>query len=251
MGGAVRPRGALVLAYHDVGDDPVRTNFYTVTPRQLRDELDSIASWGFQFVDLSDLVDALDAQAPSIDGLVAVTFDDSLVGVHRHAAPLLAELGVPGTVFAVSGELGEPPSWWAGSDRLMTKTELRECVAGGMRLGSHTRTHRSLPALNDQELTQELTRSRVTLSELAGTPVDLLAYPRGHVDARTAEAARSSGYRAAFGFRAGRVLGTTNLFRLPRLPRRSGYRRARLAYEVARPADSWVDPTADVTDSAP
>ena len=40
------------------------------------------------------------------DPLGAIVFDDGLVGVHHHALPVVADLGLPATIFAVTEREG-------------------------------------------------------------------------------------------------------------------------------------------------
>ena len=237
-GGRLRTPGAIVLAYHDVGDDPSNRTDYYVSPAQLRDQLTAAVRWGLRFVDLGELTDAVLAGAP-LDGLAAIVFDDSLVGVHHHAVPVLAELGLPATVFAVSGALGASPPWWPGAARVMTAGELAEVAALGFGVASHTRSHPSLPSLGPAQLREELTGSRRALEDLVGRPADLLAYPYGHHDPAVRHAATDAGYRAAFSFLNGRITGGLDRYRLPRLNMWSGQGRARLAYHLARSPASW------------
>jgi peptidoglycan/xylan/chitin deacetylase (PgdA/CDA1 family) len=230
--------GAIVLCYHDVGDDPANQTPYYLTPGQLRSQLRWAMQWGLRFVDLSDLVDAFLTGQP-IDGLAAIAFDDGLVGVHRHALPVLVELGLPATIFAVSDALGTSPPWWEGADRVMTRAELLEVSQAGLRIASHTRTHPRLPGLEQAALREEVAGARSLLEDLAGIPVDLLAYPFGDSDARVEEMAAEVGYRAGFSFSNGRLTGASARYRLPRLNMWKGQRRLRLAYHLARPPASW------------
>lgn len=237
-GRPVTTPGAVVLCYHDIGDDPANQTQYYMTPGQLRSQLRWAVEWGLRFVDLPELVEAL-VTGRSLDGLAAIAFDDGLVGVHRHAVPVLTELGLPATVFAVSDALGASPPWWKGADRMMTRAELLEVGQAGLRIASHSRTHPRLPRLDTAALRREVAGSRTALEDLAGTPVDLLAYPFGDTDARVEELAAEVGYRAGFSFQNGRVTVGSAPYRLPRLNMWKGQRRARLAYHLARPPSSW------------
>jgi peptidoglycan/xylan/chitin deacetylase (PgdA/CDA1 family) len=101
VGGRVRARGAVVLAYHDVHDDPAYTTELLASPARFRGDLQRLQAW-LRVTDLQALCDRADVGS-SLDGFAAVSFDDALQGVARHAVPILAELGVPATVFAVPG----------------------------------------------------------------------------------------------------------------------------------------------------
>jgi peptidoglycan/xylan/chitin deacetylase (PgdA/CDA1 family) len=233
--------GAVVLAYHDVD---VRATGYTVTPAALEAHVAALRRSGFEIVPLERIVAALAAGQP-VDRLAALTFDDALVGVHEHAVPLLARLGVRATVFAVARELGRPPAFWPEARRTMTEAELEDAMDAGMTVGSHTLTHASLVGLSGPVLADELGRSRAELEDLLGVTVDVLAYPFGHHDPRVRDAAAAAGYRCGFTFLNGRVIPRLDRFRLPRLTMGSHHGRLRFAYHLARPPDAWPDTQLD------
>lgn len=243
-GGRVATGGAVVLAYHDVGNDPCNSTDHYVSPAQLRRQLTTAADVGLRFVELVTLTEAF-LSGERVDGLASVAFDDGLVGVHRHALPVLADLGVPGTVFAVTRGLGSPPPWWRGASRLMDRRELAEVAGAGFAVASHTRTHRSLPGLDATALADELVGARRELQDLVQAPVDLLAYPFGHHDARVREAVAGAGYAAGFSFLNGRITAGLDRYRLPRITMGSGQGRARLAYHLVRSSRSWPDTQSD------
>ncbi|MEJ7770695.1 MAG: polysaccharide deacetylase family protein [Geodermatophilaceae bacterium] len=235
------PSAGVVLAYHDViaaGESP--PNPYAVTARALRAQLRLVKRLGLRLVELSEFTDRL-LYGAGTAGLASVTFDDALVGVYRHALPILLEEEAPATLLPVTGVLGVRPEWWPGSARTMTRSELDDAVAAGLGIAAHTRTHRSLPELDDSTLADELAGARAELADIAGQPVDVLAYPFGHHDARVRSVARAAGYRAGFTFLNGRMRGGEDLFRLPRLTMGQRSSRLRFGYHLSRPADSWPD----------
>lgn len=174
-GGRAGGVGGIVLGYHDVVTDSPRTRYDVPLPR-FRAQLRALRAWGLQLVPLADMVARLAAGGP-VDGLVAVTFDDALEGVYRHAAPVLAELEVPFTVFAVSAELGTEPAWWPDAGRIMSREHLVALAEGGASIECHTRHHPSLPLLDGVARRDEVRGAKAELEDLTGRPVRLLAYP--------------------------------------------------------------------------
>ncbi len=231
--------GAVVLGYHDVvaatPDDD-----WSVSADALAAHIGLLRRLGMRIVDLEEIVTRHRTGQP-IDGLAAITFDDALLGVYRHAKEVLVRAEAPATVFVVSGTIGLPPPWWPGADRTMTGDELAELTASGIRLAAHTRSHRSLPSLDAESLRLELRGCRSDLREFTEDPVDLLAYPSGHHDRRVREAAAHAGYSAAFTFLNGRWCGPEDPLRLPRLTMGRHMNTGRLAYHLLRPAGSWPD----------
>ncbi len=150
-------------------------------PPRFRRQLELARRWGLRFVDVATAVDRFE-RGERLDGLAVICFDDCLAGVHRHAFPVLAELGLPATLFAVSGALGSVPPWWPGSGRIMTSAELQEMHAAGFTVGCHTRSHASLPSMDDSALRREVSGARQDLEDLVQEGVDLFACPFGHHD---------------------------------------------------------------------
>lgn len=235
----VRGRGAAVLCYHDIGRDSANRTDYYLSPEQFRDQLSWIRGWGLTIVALGEIVDRLEA-GRDLDGLVAITFDDALAGVHEHAGPILNDLGAPATVFVVADVLGVDPPFWPGAARTMTATELGALTRSGLvTIGSHTKSHASLPDTEPDVRRAELLESRLALEQLCDMPVDLLAYPSGHHDADTEQATAAAGYRAGFTFSFGRVTSATDAYAVPRFCMTADHDRFRLARQLARPVGSW------------
>jgi peptidoglycan/xylan/chitin deacetylase (PgdA/CDA1 family) len=81
----------------------------------------------------------------------------------------------------------------------LTRSQVRELAGAGFEIGFHTRDHRPLPELDDDELARALDDGRAALEEAAGRRLRVLAYPHGSADERVAAAARSAGYTDGFG----------------------------------------------------
>jgi peptidoglycan/xylan/chitin deacetylase (PgdA/CDA1 family) len=164
---------------------------------------------------------------------VVVTFDDGFRSVLR-AKPILDELGLPATVFAVTSfvESGEPLRWpgLGQPEESLDWPELELLREAGWEVGSHTVTHPLLPDLDDAALERELVDSRATIRKRLGS-CETLAYPYGRADERTAAAAARVGYLAAFTL--GRAHRPDEPLRRPRLGLRDIDRGARLRLRLS------------------
>jgi peptidoglycan/xylan/chitin deacetylase (PgdA/CDA1 family) len=189
----------LVLGYHSVSAGwPAVTS---VRPQHLRDHLSWLVRRGYRGATLSDAL-----TAPAHRRTLVVTFDDAHRSVMTEARPILAELGLPGTVFVPTAYAGtdRPMGWpgydhWVGTEhehelRCLSWEELRELAAEGWEIGSHTRSHPRLTTLADDDLDAELRESRRECEAAIGRPCLSIAYPYSDVDARVARAARRAGY---------------------------------------------------------
>ena len=220
----------LVLCYHAVSD--TWSDRLAVTPASFEQQVRYLLGRGF-------------AAAPAHDTLVArrrfhVTFDDAFCNIGG-ALETLAALQATATVFVVASFADEGRPFDAGrvgrlprtpeldaERKTMTWEELRAVADRGFEIGSHTVTHPHLTELGDDELGEELRRSREQIEDEIGRPCRYLAYPFGDYDARVARATEAAGYDAAFALASPRR--PLNRFAVPRvgLYRIDGPRRAAL-----------------------
>lgn len=82
--------------------------------------------------------------------------------------------------------------------RMLDWEMVEEMRAAGFTVGSHTRTHPTLPREPDDVLEEEIAGSRRVLERRLGAPAHTFAYPDGRFDARVVRAVARAGYRYAF-----------------------------------------------------
>jgi peptidoglycan/xylan/chitin deacetylase (PgdA/CDA1 family) len=213
-----------VLMYHQVRDPLNEWEArYFIAPRNFSAHMRALANKGYRAVTIDALVEWLQGGQPLPEGSIVITFDDGFRGVREHAMPVLEELGWPFTVFLVSDLIGQEDVWdrvfnpSGASYPLLDAEEIRDMARRGVSFHSHTRSHASLPTLDDARLADQLAGSRRELVNLLGHDVDYLAYPFGHLDDRVEAAARAAGYRAAFSTRSGFNRQDVELFRIRRI----------------------------------
>jgi peptidoglycan/xylan/chitin deacetylase (PgdA/CDA1 family) len=249
----------IVLCYHAVSE--TWESPLAVMSDALRRQVTWLLGRGYEAKPFTEAV-----HGRCVGPTLAITFDDACLSVFTHARPLLAELGVPATVFAPTNFVGTgaPMSWpgvshWIGSDHeaelvAMSWEQLRELVDSGWEVGSHTCSHPSLPMLPDKDLDLELLLSREECERRLGRPCRAIAYPFGHVDSRVVAAAARAGYAAGAALRSERWQGD-ELLCYPRLcvsrSDRDG-RFRRLASPTIRrlaesPSGRLIEPTAQLT----
>lgn len=202
-----RDADTLILCYHAISARwPAALS---ITLAQLRSQLEWLVAHGYRGATFSE---AVTTRPPT--PTVAITFDDAFSSVLEYAAPVMASLGLPGTVFVVTGfaDSGRPLAWdgidrWLGGEherelRGMSWPELEQLEQAGWEIGSHTLTHPHLTRLGDDELARELSGSRAACERALGHPVTSIAYPFGDVDARVVRATAAAGYTAGAGLPA-------------------------------------------------
>jgi peptidoglycan/xylan/chitin deacetylase (PgdA/CDA1 family) len=192
----------VILLYHGISPTwPAET---AVHPDRLREQLVLLQSKGYAGATLTDAL-----QAPAASRTMVVTFDDAHRSVYELARPILAELGVPGTIFVPTDYpgSGRPMAWpgydmWLGTQYepeldCMSWDQLREVADAGWEIGSHTCSHPLLTELSDGDLQRELAASRAACEEHLDRPCRSLAYPYSDWDARVATAAGAAGFASA------------------------------------------------------
>ena len=75
---------------------------------------------------------------------------------------------------------------------------LQDWVAGGMTVGSHSKSHVLLTNETPETVWEELQGSRLELEQRLSTPIRHFAYPDGNYDGSTASAVAAAGYSAAY-----------------------------------------------------
>lgn len=209
---------ALVLTYHAIARGPAPL---FIEPDLFADHLDRIAASGATVLTVCDLAAAL-RSGTLPDRVVALTFDDGFADVAETAAQLLAERGLPATMFCVADHVGgvsdwatQPPS--APRLPLAGAGTLTALVAAGWEIGSHGATHAPLSRLTRDLRRHELERSRSRLEELLGEPIRSFAYPYGAVPDTGTQELRAAGYDAGCTTYVALATSTTSPFAISRV----------------------------------
>lgn len=213
-----------VLMYHRLGASrDEREARYAITPANFAAHMRALAGKGYRAIGIDTLVAWLEGGGDLPEGAMLITFDDGFRGVRDHALPVLEKLDWPFTVFLVSDLIGGEDVWTRAANPasatypLLDATEILDMQRRGASFHSHTRSHASLPSLDDAALSDQLAGSRAALTRLLGQDVAYIAYPFGHHDARVEAATRAAGYRAAFSTRSGFNRRDENRYSIRRL----------------------------------
>lgn len=220
-GGIPRRRPVRVLCYHAIADldgMPVLAP-YGVPPERFRRQL-AVLRLLFRPLTAGEFLRFLGGAGVPKRALL-LTFDDCYADLLSAALPLLRASGTPALAFAVTARVGGTNDWdepiGAPQIPLLPAAGLRGAVAGGIAVGSHSRTHRPLDGLPAEELADELAGSLSDLRSLLPEPTGLLAYPHGAYNESVQTAAAAAGYMGAFTVEAGLVEPGGDPYALPRL----------------------------------
>jgi peptidoglycan/xylan/chitin deacetylase (PgdA/CDA1 family) len=145
--------GVTLLTYHRVGGasgDELDVPLPTFSAH-----LDVLQS-GHDVVSLDEALDGLDAGEDR--PRVVLTFDDGFADVHERAFPILAERGLPFTLYLVAGLVGASMRWEGSAAKsqgssALTWDEIAEMAESGLcTIGNHTFSHAGPDTVDAGEL---------------------------------------------------------------------------------------------------
>lgn len=204
---------ASILMYHSVGENAAS---FTVTPEQFEKQLRYLAEQKYLVVSLSVLLAKL-ANQEDVGRHVVLTFDDGYEDNYSIAWPLLKKYNLPATIFLATNFLGQMMTSSKGVTLPMLAIEqIKEMGGAGIEFLSHTKSHRELPGLTDEESLAEFEGARQTIEGVIGSCPKIAAYPRGKYTDSLVETLRQAGWFGAVTVKAGTVGSSDDRLRLKR-----------------------------------
>ena len=212
-----------ILVYHQISEAPPKgapfRSLY-VSPQSFARQMALLKLMGYQGLSMGELLPYLRGEKSG--KVVGITFDDGYQNNLSHALPVLVRHGFSSTCYVVSNLLGQTNVW----DRdigiaqvpLMTADELRQWVAGGQEVGSHTQNHARLLQCDASTALAEMTQDRAALEGLLGVPVRHFCYPYGEYAPEHVAMAQQAGFQTVTTTRRGRSAVQGDLLELPRVP---------------------------------
>jgi peptidoglycan/xylan/chitin deacetylase (PgdA/CDA1 family) len=225
------------LTYHRFGHLP--KDPFCIRPEDFDAQVRWLTEQGL-VVSLDDVQAFVRGERPLRDGSVLITIDDGFVSTFQYALPVLRRYGAPSVTFVTVAEIGKPGPREL-PERFMTWDELRQLGEGGMAVGSHSLTHRSLGGLTEPDARDEAARSLAVLAQ-NGIPATAWAYPYGtHGDftATTERILREAGYTIAFNSMHGPIRAGADPISLPRIKVEAGEGLAMFRLLATGAMDLW------------
>jgi peptidoglycan/xylan/chitin deacetylase (PgdA/CDA1 family) len=214
--------GLPILMYHKLGPRPpgVRLKGLYVGDRLFDRQLRELRQAGYRSCDFEGMGQGLPAGAKQI----GITFDDGYVNVLRFGLGPLHEHGFQALQYIVADHIGGGNDWDlpAGEayEPLMDAAQLREWLAAGHLIGSHTRTHAHLPEISLEQAREEIASSKKKLEDLFGLPITHFCYPYGQWNERIRDLVIEAGYHTATTTHFGLNHASTSPFELLRIQAR-------------------------------
>ncbi|MGO8928512.1 MAG: polysaccharide deacetylase family protein [Limisphaerales bacterium] len=187
------------LMYHKLGPRPrgVRLKGLYVSGSHFERQLSELHAAGF--------TTPAYGLPPSCEGnpgrRLSLTFDDGFANVFQHGLGPLARHGFRAIDFLTVGSIGGYNDWeiQEGEARqpLMDDTQIKEWLAAGHEIGSHTLTHPFLTRLSLEKAREEISASKKKLEDRFGRPVRHFCYPYGDWNPAVRDLVLAAGYETA------------------------------------------------------
>jgi peptidoglycan/xylan/chitin deacetylase (PgdA/CDA1 family) len=211
-------QGAPILTYHKIGPAPAgsRDPFLYATPQNMDAQLGLLAEAGLHRSNLSHFL-----SNPDNKQQFAVTFDDGFQNVLDKGLEVLARHKVCATQFIVSNFIGKRNEWDISkgdySEPLMDASQIKEWLAAGHEIGSHSATHPNLKTVSLEQARAEIFGSKRQLEDQFGVAIKHFCYPFGGFTPAVRDLVQEAGYESASTVLFGVNDATTDRFALRRI----------------------------------
>lgn len=194
--------GVPVLAYHYCGDAPSTSPdpYLYASAKNLAGKIQALRESGYTSVSLSALAAAC-RENRSLSNKVVISIDDGAENFFEAGMRILSENGFHAIQFVVAGQIGGINEWDAKHGHpvvpLMDAGQIREWLAEGHEIGSHSMTHRNLSKLNEPDARRQIVDSKKHLEDQFGVAMRHFSYPHGKSTAMTEALVEEAGYETA------------------------------------------------------
>lgn len=214
-----------ILLYHriistraaEAGAVPDGEMIWVSYDTRFAEQMDYLKAHGYTTIDPDDYVAIRSGRVPVPSKPVMVTFDDGYLSNYTLAFPALKRNGQKAVIFVPPEPDDYTRSIVRGVDGFLGEEQMRELVANGVAIQSHTLTHCVLNELDDASAMYELTESKRRLEAITGRPVEHIAIPRAGYSRRIRRLVQEAGYRTACCNNKGSATGLSDPLALPRI----------------------------------
>lgn len=181
-----------ILMYHVTKSAPAGTPYpeLWVSPADFKGQMQWLADNGYTGITMSQLFKYWDEGFKLPSKPVVITFDDGYPSHAKVARPVLEQHHWPGVLFLEYSNVGNPESG-------LTSTMVKQLIAAGWEIDSHTITHPDLTTISASQLEDETAGARKAIQRKFGVPVEFFCYPAGKYDDTVIAAVKDAGYKGA------------------------------------------------------
>lgn len=212
------PSRVALLGYHDFSESEPETEMRIRTSK-FRQQLETIRDLGLTVISMDQFIRWKSGALSLPDQCAMITIDDGWKAIYTDAFPILREFGHPFTLFLYKNYI-------EGGNKALTNQMIRDMLAHGATLGSHSVSHPYPADIKQQRsghfdafsrfLRTEMGESKRFLEMTFGRRVPIYAYPGGYFTDDMFPVAAEIGYSHLFTVEPGKVTRDTPDRMIPR-----------------------------------
>lgn len=181
--------GGFVLEYHGVGFEPWGRTL-VMPPKIFESHLQYLQEQGYTMVTVKELMQDIRA-GKNVSKKIALSFDDGYKNNYTYALPLMNKYNAKGTFHIINNRIG-------AEEMYMNEQEIKEMLANGMEIGSHTISHNPLGDIEEKYYDWETGVSKYDLEKrFPGLEVETMAYPNGSYNEKIKAKLKQHGFKQA------------------------------------------------------
>jgi len=221
--------GLPILTYHKLGPRPhgARLKGLYVSADLFAKQLAELKAGGFT----SQSLDVPLSLSKNVKRSLILTFDDGFANVLAHGITPLAANGFRAIQFLVADRIGQGNEWDRSvgevMEPLMDRAQIKEWLAAGHQIGSHTLTHPFLTQIPMENAREEIVSSKKKLEDSFGVSIQHFCYPYGDWNESVRDLVIEAGYATACTTDYGVNTETNRLHALKRITARYATRSLR------------------------
>lgn len=226
--------GIPVLAYHLVNN---LNHSLAVSSEEFDQQMKKLQAAGFQTILPDQLIAYLKGEKVDLpEKPLVITFDDGYQDNYTNAFPILQKYGFQGAIMMIADKIDSPG--------YLTSSQIKEMAEAGFLLGGHTKTHRDLTGLTQEQLKEEIAGGKKRVEKASQKDAIAIAYPYGFFDLASCQAVQNAGYQGAFTLLTGlNKRGVDNVYLMRRIPvfRYTDFAKLLAILEQNKPKNSLLD----------
>ena len=189
---------ARVLMYHSICEHirKEKHNKWRVKPKDFEKQMNWFHKNNWKSFTISELVKLDEIPKKSF----VVTFDDGFEDNFLNAFPILKKYNFKATIYLVPNQKTnhwEEKNTSVLSNLLNNEQILQMQNSGLIEFGSHTLSHVNLSTINDEQLLNELKKSKEEVEKITNQECEAFAYPYGKFDDNIVNSVKRVGYKNA------------------------------------------------------
>jgi peptidoglycan/xylan/chitin deacetylase (PgdA/CDA1 family) len=194
-----------ILMYHSISQ-PVESadpgfKALCVPPILFETQVDYLYRNGYTFLNVTQLVDALNGKSALPERPVVLTFDDGYADFYHHALPVLSRYQITATLYIATAFVERTSLWLRWKEEtghpILTWNQVVEISKSGIECGAHTHSHPKLDMLPLAMARDEIKLSKFLLEKRLNQKVTSFAYPYGFYTSGVQRLVKEAGFTSA------------------------------------------------------